>query len=210
MNLGIYRGISICFGLGIPIFWLSKHWNSKKIFQPESSELKTESEFRLQWGSQKSEPKIRIPNLAVEKHCFGGAAPTGLSCPKRSTIDWILSHPEIVLLPSVQSIRYGYSGKELQRTVHGVCWIIDIVLSLEPDGQLHSFFHEICPGVDLYPDAHLKQFGNAFIYSLWKFCRVVRTDVSWLIVTYELHAEESIASVALVCQDGAIVQGRDG
>jgi hypothetical protein len=35
----------------------------EKKIQPESSESKTESEFRFQWGSQKSEPKIGIPNL---------------------------------------------------------------------------------------------------------------------------------------------------
>jgi hypothetical protein len=34
----------------------------QKKIRPESSESKTESEFRLQWGSQKLEPKIRIPN----------------------------------------------------------------------------------------------------------------------------------------------------
>jgi hypothetical protein len=34
----------------------------QKKIQPESSESNTESEFRLQWGSQKSEPKIGIPN----------------------------------------------------------------------------------------------------------------------------------------------------
>ncbi len=53
------------FGIGIPIFWLSRHQNSTNIFQPESLESKTESEFRLQWGSQKSELKIGIPNLAA-------------------------------------------------------------------------------------------------------------------------------------------------
>jgi hypothetical protein len=36
--------------------------NSSKKFRPEPSESNTESEFRFQWGSQKSEPKIRIPN----------------------------------------------------------------------------------------------------------------------------------------------------
>ncbi len=48
------------------------NWNSnfltlqtsefQKIIRPESSDSNTESEFRLQWGSQKSEPKIGIPN----------------------------------------------------------------------------------------------------------------------------------------------------
>ncbi len=37
--------------------------NSKKI-RPESLESKTELEFRFRWGSQKSEPKIGIPNQA--------------------------------------------------------------------------------------------------------------------------------------------------
>ncbi len=37
----------------------------QKKIQPESLESKTESEFRFQWGSQKSEPKIGIPNQAV-------------------------------------------------------------------------------------------------------------------------------------------------
>ncbi len=34
----------------------------QKKIRPESSESKTELELRLQWGSQKSEPKIGIPN----------------------------------------------------------------------------------------------------------------------------------------------------
>ncbi len=34
--------------------------------QPEYSESKMESEFCLQWGSQKSKPKIGIPNLASQ------------------------------------------------------------------------------------------------------------------------------------------------
>jgi hypothetical protein len=33
--------------------------------KPESLEPKTESEFRLQWGSQKLEPKIGIPNQGL-------------------------------------------------------------------------------------------------------------------------------------------------
>jgi hypothetical protein len=36
--------------------------NSKKI-QPEYPESETELEFCFQWGLQKLEPKIRIPNL---------------------------------------------------------------------------------------------------------------------------------------------------
>jgi hypothetical protein len=43
-------------------FLIFQQRNSKKKSQPESLELKTESEFRFQWGSQKSEPKIGIPN----------------------------------------------------------------------------------------------------------------------------------------------------
>jgi hypothetical protein len=35
--------------------------NSKKI-RPESPESKTKLVFHFQWGSQKLEPKIRIPN----------------------------------------------------------------------------------------------------------------------------------------------------
>jgi hypothetical protein len=35
----------------------------KKKIRPVSSESKMESEFCLQWESQKSEPKIGIPNL---------------------------------------------------------------------------------------------------------------------------------------------------
>ncbi len=53
------------FGIGIPIFWLSRHRNFKRKFPTESSESKTESEFRLRWGSQKSEPKIEIPNQVL-------------------------------------------------------------------------------------------------------------------------------------------------
>ncbi len=34
-------------------------------FRPESSESNTELEFRLQWGSQKLEPKIGIPNQGL-------------------------------------------------------------------------------------------------------------------------------------------------
>jgi hypothetical protein len=37
----------------------------KKKIQLESLESQTESESRLQWGSQKSEPKIGIPNQEV-------------------------------------------------------------------------------------------------------------------------------------------------
>jgi hypothetical protein len=37
----------------------------QKKIRPESSESKTEWEFRLQWGSQKSEPKIGIPIQVV-------------------------------------------------------------------------------------------------------------------------------------------------
>ncbi len=44
----------------------------EKKIRPESLESKTESEFRFRWGSQKSEPKIRIPNL--------GAHPGHSSC----------------------------------------------------------------------------------------------------------------------------------
>ncbi len=36
----------------------------QKKVRPESSESNMESEFRLQWGSQKPEPKIGIPNQA--------------------------------------------------------------------------------------------------------------------------------------------------
>jgi hypothetical protein len=38
----------------------TSEFQKKKLL--ESSESKTESEFRLQWGSQKLEPKIGIPN----------------------------------------------------------------------------------------------------------------------------------------------------
>jgi hypothetical protein len=37
----------------------------EKNFRPESSESNTESEFHFQWGSQKLEPKIGIPNLVT-------------------------------------------------------------------------------------------------------------------------------------------------
>jgi hypothetical protein len=57
------------------LFQNSKFWNrnsdlsifqqrNSKKFQPESPESKTESEFRFQWGSQKLELKIGIPNQA--------------------------------------------------------------------------------------------------------------------------------------------------
>jgi hypothetical protein len=43
----------------------------KKI-RPESLELKMESEIHLQWGPQKSEPKVGIPNQAgAAKICIG-------------------------------------------------------------------------------------------------------------------------------------------
>jgi hypothetical protein len=42
----------------------------QKKIRLESSESKTESEFRLRWGSQKSEPKIGIPNQARGWTCF--------------------------------------------------------------------------------------------------------------------------------------------
>ncbi len=38
--------------------------NSQKKIRTEYLESETESEFHYQWGSQKSEPKIGIPNLA--------------------------------------------------------------------------------------------------------------------------------------------------
>ncbi len=38
---------------------------SNRIFRPESLESNMESEFRLRWGSHKSEPKIGIPNQAL-------------------------------------------------------------------------------------------------------------------------------------------------
>ncbi len=44
-------------------FSIFQQRNLKKKIWPESSESKTESEFCFQWRSQKSEPKIRIPNL---------------------------------------------------------------------------------------------------------------------------------------------------
>jgi hypothetical protein len=71
VNLGIYGGISICFFMR---YRNSEFWNRnsdfltlqttefKKKIQPESLESKTESEFSLRWESQKSEPKIGIPN----------------------------------------------------------------------------------------------------------------------------------------------------
>jgi hypothetical protein len=39
-----------------------------KIFRLESSESEKDPEFRFRWGSQKSEPKIGIPNLAMRLH----------------------------------------------------------------------------------------------------------------------------------------------
>ncbi len=38
----------------------------KNKFRPEYPESKTESEFRFWWGSQKLEPKIGIPNQALD------------------------------------------------------------------------------------------------------------------------------------------------
>jgi hypothetical protein len=49
------------FGIGVSISQLFNSGIQKKI-QPESSESISESEFCFQWGSQKSEPKIGIPN----------------------------------------------------------------------------------------------------------------------------------------------------
>jgi hypothetical protein len=43
----------------------------KNKFQPESLESKMESEFRFRWGSQKSEPKIGIPNQAFDRVTLG-------------------------------------------------------------------------------------------------------------------------------------------
>jgi hypothetical protein len=39
-----------------------------KTFRPEYLESEMESEFRFQWGSQKLEPKIRIPNQAHDHY----------------------------------------------------------------------------------------------------------------------------------------------
>ncbi len=50
------------FGIGIPISWFFNSGIWLKIFRPESSESETDPEFRFWWGSQKSEPKIGIPN----------------------------------------------------------------------------------------------------------------------------------------------------
>ncbi len=53
------------FGIGIPI---SRFFNSGiwlKFFRPKSLESETDPELRFRWGSQKSEPKIGIPNLAM-------------------------------------------------------------------------------------------------------------------------------------------------
>ncbi len=49
-------------------FWFLNFLTAEfeKKIRPESLESKTESEFRFQWGSQKSEPKIGIPNLEGE------------------------------------------------------------------------------------------------------------------------------------------------
>jgi hypothetical protein len=44
----------------------------KKKIRSESLESKTELEFRLQWGSQKSEPKIGIPNLGSNQNITEG------------------------------------------------------------------------------------------------------------------------------------------
>ncbi len=41
----------------------------QKKIRPESLESKAESEFRFQWGSQKLEPKIGIPNQAPKSLC---------------------------------------------------------------------------------------------------------------------------------------------
>ncbi len=54
----------------------------KKI-RPESSESKTESEFRIQWGSQKSGPKIGIPNQEADL----------THAPARGTIKTALPYP---------------------------------------------------------------------------------------------------------------------
>ncbi len=54
------------FGIGIPISWFFNSGIQNK-FWPESLESKTESEFRLRGGSQKSEPKIGIPNQVIER-----------------------------------------------------------------------------------------------------------------------------------------------
>ncbi len=57
---------------GIPNFANWNHnlmtfqqWNSKINFRPEYLECETELEFRFLLGSQKSEPKIEIPNLIL-------------------------------------------------------------------------------------------------------------------------------------------------
>jgi hypothetical protein len=52
--------------IGIPIFWLSRNLNFKKKIRPESLESETDPEFCFRLGSQKSEPKIEIPNLGGE------------------------------------------------------------------------------------------------------------------------------------------------
>ncbi len=53
------------FGIGIPISWFFNSGIWLKFFRPESSESGTNPEFRFQWGSQKLEPKIGIPNQAL-------------------------------------------------------------------------------------------------------------------------------------------------
>ncbi len=59
-------------------FWFSDSPDIRiqKKIQPESLESKTESEFCLQWGSQKLEPKIGIPNLAQD---YEEQIPDGMS-----------------------------------------------------------------------------------------------------------------------------------
>ncbi len=47
----------------------------QKKIRPESSESKTESEFRLRWESQKSEPKIRRVMGSVSSHNVRSVAP---------------------------------------------------------------------------------------------------------------------------------------
>jgi hypothetical protein len=73
----------------------------QKKIQPESSESKMESEFRLRWGSQKLEPKIGILNQT--QHLSRGSQqlstkPLGLAAPTNRDHDQsdltILCHPQ--------------------------------------------------------------------------------------------------------------------
>jgi hypothetical protein len=72
--------------------------NSKIKFRPESPESKTESEIRFQWGSQKPEPKIRIPNQDLLSYL---ASPMSSNQNSSIKMDVTITYDEVTALVGV-------------------------------------------------------------------------------------------------------------